>query len=106
MGVLPLAMLAPMSASACWTILEGEAVAGTEEFFCEGVASAEVHLFGEDAQRGLAGDEVNFDDARVGVEGAQHLGGKDRAAGAGDGQDEAEFGAWGAGRTWLQRSRE
>ena len=31
-GVLPLAMLAPMSASACWTILEGEAWPGPRSF--------------------------------------------------------------------------
>jgi hypothetical protein len=31
-GVLPLAMLAPMSASACWVILEGEARPGPRSF--------------------------------------------------------------------------
>ena len=78
---------------------------GAEEFFCECVASAELHLFGEDAQRCFGGNEVNFGDARVGVEGAQHLGGKDRAAGAGDGQGEPDAGdnavAGGYGFGWT-----
>jgi hypothetical protein len=56
-----------------------------------------VHLFCEDAQRCLAGNEVNFGDARIGVQRTQHLGGKDGAAGSGDGESEAEIGGRGFG---------
>ena len=76
----------------CLRVLDNlgvRAVVGAEEFLCECVASAELHLFGEDAQRCLAGDEVYIGDARVGVEGAQHLGGKYGTAGPGDGEDES-----------------
>ena len=64
---------------------------GAEQFLYEAVASAELHLFGEDTQRCLAGDEVDVGDALVCVECAKHLGGKDGAAGAGDGQGEVEI---------------
>jgi hypothetical protein len=62
-----------------------------EELFDQSVATAELHLFGEDAQSGFTGDEFDACDARVRMEGAQHLGGEDRAAGAGDGQSEAQI---------------
>ncbi len=57
-----------------------------EELFHKIVAAAELHLFGEDAQGGFAGDKVDMGDARVSVESAQHLSGKKRAAGSGDGE--------------------
>ena len=56
-----------------------------QEFFGEVVASAEVKLFGEDAEGAVGGDEVDFGDASVGGEGAEDLGGVDAAAGSGDG---------------------
>jgi len=63
-----------------------------EKFFRESSAATEVHLFGEDAQCSFAGDQVNLGDTRVGVEGAEHLGGKEGTAGSGDGESEAEIG--------------
>ena len=75
----------------------GGAWSAPRSFSDEAVASAELHLFGEDAQGGFAGDEVDVGDAGVGVEGAEHLGGEDGAAGAGDGQGEAEIGDGGGG---------
>ena len=61
---------------------------GAEEFFYEVVAAAEMEFFGEDAERVFRDDEVDFFHADVGDEGAEHLGGVDGAAGAGDGQGE------------------
>lgn len=57
-----------------------------EEFGDEIVAAAELHLFGEDAEGGFGGDEVDFGDAGVGGEGAQDFGGVYGAAGSGDGE--------------------
>lgn len=56
-----------------------------EEFFDEAVASAELEFFGEDAEGVVGDDEVDFGYARVGGEGAEHLGGVDASAGSGDG---------------------
>ena len=56
-----------------------------EELFDEAVASAEVEFFGEDAEGVVGDDEVDFSDARVGAEGAEHLCGVDGTAGSGDG---------------------
>jgi len=55
-----------------------------EEFGDESVAAAELHLFGEDAEGGFGGDEVDFGDAGVGGEGAQDFRSVDGAAGSGD----------------------
>jgi len=57
-----------------------------EEFFDELVAAGEPELFGEDAEGAVGGDEVDLRDAVVGVEGAEHFGGVDGSAGAGDGE--------------------
>ena len=61
-----------------------------EELFDQAVAAAELQFFGEDAQGGFRGDEVDVGDAGVGIEGAQHFGGEDGAAGAGDGKGKAK----------------
>ena len=69
-----------------------------EEFFDQAVAAAELHLFGEDAQGGFRGDELDLADADVGSQSAKHFSGEDRTTGAGDGEDEAEVGRGGFGR--------
>ena len=56
-----------------------------EEFFGEIVASAQVQLFGEDAEGAVGGDEVDFGDTGVGGDGAEDLRGVDAAAGSRDG---------------------
>ena len=80
-------------------------LAGTgcaEELFHQTVAAADLHFFGEDAEGGFGGDEVDVGDAGVGVESPEHLGGEDGAAGAGDG--EGKFQVW-RGRIRLGESR-
>jgi hypothetical protein len=61
-----------------------------EELFDQAAATAEMHLFGEDAQGGFGGDEVDLRDARVSLESAKRLGGEERATSSGDGKSEAE----------------
>ena len=56
-----------------------------EEFFGEAVASAELHLFGEDAEGAVGDDEVDLCHADVGGERTEDFGGVDGAAGSGDG---------------------
>ena len=69
-----------------------------EEFFYEVVATAEVELFGEDAEGVFADDEIDFGDAIVLHSGAQELGGVDAAAGSGYGEGDvaslSRFGHW------------
>jgi hypothetical protein len=58
---------------------------GSEEFFGEVVATAQVQLFGEDAEGAVGGYEVDLCYTLVGGEGAQDLRGVDAAASPGDG---------------------
>ncbi len=63
-----------------------------EEFLCEFVAAAQVHLFGEDAEGAVGGDEVYFGDACVGCEGSKHLSSIEGSAGPGDGEGDVPGG--------------
>ncbi len=64
---------------------------GTEKFFDETDAAAELQLFDEDAEGVGADDEIDLGDALVGLEGAEHLGRVDGTAGAGDGEGKSEW---------------
>lgn len=59
---------------------------GAEEFFEEIGAAGDLQLFGQDAERVFAGDEMDVGYAVVGFEGAEQLAGEDCAGGAGDGE--------------------
>ena len=66
-------------------VLDGLGGRCPEELFEEIGAAGDVEFFGEDAERILAGDEVDTGDAVVGFEGAEQFAAEDCAGGAGDG---------------------
>jgi len=59
-----------------------------EELLDETVGAIQAGLFGEDAQRAGADDQVDVGDAVVGFQSLEHVPGEESAAGSGDGQGE------------------
>ena len=80
-------------------VLDDFAASCAQQLLEQAVAAVELHLLGEDAQGRFGWDEINLGDAGVGLEGAEHLDGKNGAAGAGDGKGEFEAGRSGFGWT-------